>query len=163
MTRGIGVGLLLVLSVVAFAQPQGSGGLAIRLQPSASTVELGTRLALDIEYEHTGTRAFFVERSNVLGPSGINIIARRDRCSYPVRGIVSDFGAERRQFRLIGLLPKDRMTERINEINGAGTEVPLPGPGAYAFHATFRSDGPVTSGTAGPIWRGASPRLRSRS
>lgn len=155
------VGLLVIL-LVASPRAQETGDLVIQLHALHRSVILGSPIELDIEFVNVSQRPIHLSRTDDLGPSAINIIARKGACAYPVTAVHWDSVADR-ALMFTRLFPGDRLWQglTVSDLEIATGELSLPVPGAYRFQATFRSEGPLVPGAPAGVWHGfaASPEV----
>jgi len=151
MKRTFGSAVALFVALFALsASAQEQSVLAIELRVAPTTVELGEPVILSLWFGNTGAAAFYLERSYDITFRTINVVARRGQCLYRIEPSIATTSSEPGFTRL---LPGDRLIQSMT-LNGAGTELFVPGPGTYHIEATFRSEGPEAASGQAPVWRG---------
>ena len=73
---GTATAAALFLGLTLSLPAQEGTNLAVHVRPRSTTVELGTRLPLSLEFVNTGRTIFHIARVFGFGSDGINITAR---------------------------------------------------------------------------------------
>jgi hypothetical protein len=125
---------------------------------------LGGSIELALEFVNVTQSPIYVWRTDDFGPQAIDIVARRDACVYHMKPMHWASLVSERATRRMRLFAGNRRWQKLTLDNPVafGSTLSLPGPGAYMFRATFRSEGSGVDGGQNSFWRGfvQSPEVR---